>query len=203
MITVLIDPGHGRNTRGKHSPDLRLFEYEWAREMASTVCQALRKRGVDVRVIVPELTDISIRERVRRVNEVCDHVGSRNVLLVSIHVNATGSDAVWRDASGFSVFCSKNASESSHRCARLFTEEARKRNLLGNRAVPKEMFWTWSWTLADIGILRSSRCPAVLTENFFQDTRKDVDFLLSESGKRAIRDLHVSAIMNYINSVSK
>lgn len=40
-------------------------------------------------------------------------------------------------------------------------------------------------------ILKHTKCPAVLTENLFQDNKEDVDFLLSEEGKRAIVDLHV------------
>jgi len=48
-------------------------------------------------------------------------------------------------------------------------------------------------------ILKYTKCPAVLTENLFQDNRTDVDFLLSEAGKRAIVDLHVNGIINYLS----
>lgn len=48
-------------------------------------------------------------------------------------------------------------------------------------------------------ILKHTKCPAVLTENLFQDNRTDVDFLLSEAGKRAIVDLHVNGIVNYLS----
>ena len=48
-------------------------------------------------------------------------------------------------------------------------------------------------------ILKHTKCPAVLTENLFQDNRTDVDFLLSEAGKRAIVDLHVNGIINYLS----
>lgn len=30
---------------------------------------------------------------------------------------------------------------------------------------------------------RDTKCPAILTENLFQDNKEDVDFLLSEKGK--------------------
>ena len=32
-------------------------------------------------------------------------------------------------------------------------------------------------------ILKHTKCPAVLTENLFQDNKEDVGFLLSEEGK--------------------
>ncbi|MBQ0116167.1 MAG: hypothetical protein KBT10_09925 [Bacteroidales bacterium] len=41
-------------------------------------------------------------------------------------------------------------------------------------------------------------CPAVLTENFFQDNRADVDWLLSPEGRAAIVSLHVDSLMLYL-----
>ena len=202
-MIVLVDNGHGIDTKGKCSPDRRLHEYKWAREMARMVVGELRARGIDARLLVPEEKDIPILIRVRRVNTVCDKEGSGNVLLVSIHNNACGNDGQWHDASGFSVFCSKNASSRSKLCASFFTEEAESRRLLGNRSVPAGRFWTWSWTKSDIGILKNSKCPAVLTENLFQDNKADVNLLLSGKGKEDICDLHVQAIFKYIDSQEK
>jgi N-acetylmuramoyl-L-alanine amidase len=50
-------------------------------------------------------------------------------------------------------------------------------------------------------ILRGTLCPAVLTENFFMDNKKDVAYLLSEEGREAIIKCHVNGIINYIESV--
>lgn len=49
-------------------------------------------------------------------------------------------------------------------------------------------------------VLRKTKCPAVLTENFFQDNKEDVAYLLSEDGKQAIVSVHVDGIINYIKS---
>jgi N-acetylmuramoyl-L-alanine amidase len=46
---------------------------------------------------------------------------------------------------------------------------------------------------------RDTKCPSVLTENLFQDNVDDVNYLLSEDGKKTIIDLHVNGIINYIN----
>ena len=40
-------------------------------------------------------------------------------------------------------------------------------------------------------ILKHTRCAAVLTENFFQDNKQNVDFLLSNEGRESIVQLHV------------
>lgn len=199
-MKILIDNGHGINTLGKASPDGRLKEYEWARDIAGRLEAKLKTKGYDVERIVPETNDISITTRCNRVNAICKQVGAKNVVLVSIHNNAAGNGS-WGTAKGFSVFVSKNASSNSKKFASIFTDEAIAREMIGNRSVPAEKYWTWSWTKADIGILKGTACPAVLTENGFMDNKEECDYLLSEQGKQAFVDLHVAAIEKYIKSL--
>ena len=47
-------------------------------------------------------------------------------------------------------------------------------------------------------VLRHSSCPAVLTENLFQDNKDDVAFLESGEGAQAIINLHVEGIFLYL-----
>lgn len=202
-MKVLIDNGHGIDTKGKCSPDGKLREWAWAREVAQMLLEELTHRCIDAQRIVTESEDIDLATRVKRVNAICQHYGKTNCLLVSVHINAAGDDGKWHTANGFSVFCSKNASTNSKRCAALFTNEAEKRNLLGNRSVPAGRFWTWSWTTADIYILKNTNCPAVLTENLFQDNKTDAAWLQTGEGKRTIVELHADAIEKYIKTQAK
>lgn len=197
-MKILIDNGHGDPpiTGGKCSPDKRLKEYYYCREIAQRVSRELSLKGVDTMLLVPEKTDIPLKERVRKVNAWAKKLGSKNVLLVSIHNNAAGADGKWHNASGFSVFVSKNASANSKRLAAIFTENATEMGLMGNRCVPPEKYWVQS-----LAMTRDTSCPAVLTENLFQDNEEEVNFLLSEEGKRAITTLHVNSILQYINSI--
>ena len=199
-MKILIDNGHGANTPGKCSPDGRLREYAWSRECAKRLVAALKKKGYDAELITPEASDVKLQTRVSRVNNICKAVGARNCLLVSIHNNASGSDGKWKDACGWSVFVSKIACENSKKLARMLTAEAMKRELMGNRSVPIQKYWTWSWTDKDIYILEKSACPAVLTENMFQDHKGDVDYLLSEEGMTELVDLHVDGITKYVEA---
>lgn len=123
-MKVLIDNGHGEETLGKCSPDKRLQEYAYCREIARRVSRQLSLHGIDAILITPEEKDVALRERVRRVNGWARKLGKENVLMVSIHNNAAGSDGKWHTATGFSVFISKNASDKSKRLARIFTENA-------------------------------------------------------------------------------
>lgn len=202
-MKILIDNGHGYDTKGKCSPDGRLREYAWARKSARKLAGELKGKGYDAELVTPEERDVPLQTRVSRVNKICSAVGAKNVLLVSIHNNASGGDGKWHDACGFSVFVSKNASENSKKLARIFTAEAMRLELLGNRSVPAAKYWTWSWTKNDIYLLKATNCPAVLTENMFQDHKGDVDYLLSDEGLQELVALHVEAITRYIREVEK
>lgn len=194
-MKVLIDNGHGCDTKGKRSPDGRLYEYQWARIVAKRIEDRLKALGIDAERIVTEDKDVSLTERVQRVNRVCKQLGAKNVCLISIHVNASGCNG-WRSARGFSAWVYTHASKESQRLAQLLFAEADKRRLRGNRSVPACRYWT-----ANFYILRYSACPAVLTENLFQDNRLDVNYLLTEEGKNTIVDAHVEAIKQYISEL--
>lgn len=192
-MKILIDNGHGSNTLGKCSPDGKLREYAWARDIASRLVAELKKRGLDAERIVTEETDISLRERCRRVNAICAKLGSKNVMLISIHINAAKSDGEWHDASGWSGWIAPNASQKSKILAQILYDEAAKRNLKGNRSVPSCRYW-----VGNFAIVRDTNCPSVLTENLFQDNKAEVEFLMSERGKQEIVNLHADAIQKYI-----
>ena len=89
-MKILIDNGHGLMTAGKRSPDGKFREAFYNREIARRVVSDLRDRGLDAEQLLPENDDISLEERVRRVNAACFLLCKRNVILVSIHVNAAG-----------------------------------------------------------------------------------------------------------------
>lgn len=194
MIKVLIDNGHGFDTPGKCSPNRRLLEFRYCRQIADDIVRRLRAEGVDVSLLVPEENDTPLRERTRRVNEWCKELGSANVLLVSVHNNAAGADGKWHSASGWSGWVAPNASEKSKDFARMLCDEAMAAGLMGNRAIPPSKYWTGNFAM-----VRDTKCPAVLTENLFQDNKSDVSFLLSEEGRAAIANIHVQAIKKYID----
>lgn len=197
-IKVIIDNGHGDPplTGGKCSPDGRLKEYYYCREIARRVSRELTLAGIDAILLVPEDADTPLGERVRKVNGWARKLGAGNVVLVSIHNDAAGADGKWHSARGFSVRLSKNASNKSKKLARIFTDNATDMGLMGNRCVPPEKYWVQS-----LAMTRDTACPAVLTENLFQDNREDVDFLLSEEGKQSITKLHVDSVKQYIKSL--
>ena len=57
MIKILIDNGHGVNTKGKQSPDGRLREYAYAREIATRVMTELRGMGYNAERVVEDVAE--------------------------------------------------------------------------------------------------------------------------------------------------
>lgn len=195
-MIILIDNGHGYNTPGKCSPDGKFKEWKKNRELAREIVMELKDDGYDARLIVTEENDISLAERVQRVNYICRKEGTSNVILVSIHSNAAGSDGKWHSARGFSAHVSLNASDKSKRLAKFLWQRAIEYGLKGNRCVPQEMF-----IAQNLYILRHTLCPAVLTENLFYDNQEDLDMLQSQQGHDKIVLAHLRAIRDYIKSL--
>lgn len=191
-MKVLIDNGHGENTPGKRSPDGRLREYAYCREIADRVVVELRKQGIEAERIVKEEIDVPLSERCRRANEAYGESGKK-AILVSIHCDAAGNGSSWMNARGWSVLIAQNASYNSRKLAGCLVEAAYKKGVTVRRPAPYQDYW-----VQNLAICRDTLCPAVLVENFFQDNREDVEFLLSEEGKKCVTDITVEGIINYI-----
>ena len=196
-MKIFIDNGHGLMTAGKRSPDGQFREPFYNREIAKRVVSDLRDRGLDAELLVPEDDDISLAERVRRVNAACFLLGKQNVILVSIHVNAAGNGSKWLNATGWSVYTCKGQT-ASDMLAECLCQAAIK-NFSGRRIRTDMSDGDMDWE-EGFYILRKSLCVAVLTENFFMDSRFDLEYLQSKAGKQAVVDTHVEGIIEYLES---
>lgn len=196
-LVVILDNGHGKNTKGKCSPDKRIMEWEWTRDIAIRIYEELLKEEIDAYLLVPEEKDVSLSERVKREKRVTKEAkaAGKETCLISIHLNAAGGDGKWKNAKGWTGWIAQEASQKSKDLARILYEECEVRELQGNRCVPATKYWTANYT-----IVTNTSCPAVLTENLFQDNQEEVEYLLTEEGKQTIVDLHVAAIKRYMEA---
>ena len=190
-MKVLIDNGHGSNTPGKRSPDGQLREYAYTREIAERLVMELRKNGIDAERIVKEEIDVPLAERCRRANE----YKASEAVLVSIHCNAAGNGSDWMSARGWEAWTSVGKTKADKLATCLY-ENAE--HCLPGMKIRKDMTDGDQDKENGFYILKHTKCPAVLTENLFQDNEEDVEFLLSEEGKLAIVNLHVWGIMKYL-----
>lgn len=197
-MKILVDNGHGVGTYGKCSPDGRLYEYRYTREIAREVVRRLRARGYDAELLVPEDADIRLGERCNRANTWCDRLGTKNVCLVSIHTNAAGAGA-WMKARGWEAWTSVGQTRGDKLAECLY--DAAEKHLPAGTAIRTDRSDGDRDKESNFTILHGSRCAACLTENLFHDNRQDVDYLLSDAGREAIVGLHVEGIVRYAQSM--
>lgn len=200
-MIILLDNGHGAETKGKCSPDGLFREYSYTRRVAAEVCRRLNAAGIDARLLVPEKKDIPLAERCRRVNEICNKVGSHNVCLVSIHNNAAGNGMQWMNATGWEVWTTPGHTDADKLATALYNAASKylpnspfAGTSTANRLLRPDFSDGDPDKEANFYILKHTLCPACLTENFFQDNRQDVSNLLSPQGFEAIVSLHVEAL---------
>ena len=194
-MKILIDPGHGIDTPGKRSPDGLFREYLWNRQVADLILEGLVSAGVDASLVVTETNDVTLRNRVNRVNTICNRVGASNVLLVSVHANAAGNGSAWMNAKGWSCYTSKGKTKSDQVAECLYDAFEAE---FQDRKIRKDMSdGDRDWE-EDFYILQKSKCPAVLLENFFYDNREECAWMLQEETKKRIASAAVKGIIKYI-----
>ena len=194
-MKILIDPGHGIDTPGKRSPDGLFREYLWNRQVADLILEGLVSAGVDASLVVTETNDVTLRNRVNRVNTICNRLGASNVLLVSIHANAAGDGSAWMGAKGWSCYTSKGKTKSDQVAECLYDAFEAE---FQDRKIRKDMSdGDRDWE-ENFYVLQKSKCPAVLLENFFYDNREECAWMLHEETKKRIASAAVKGIIKYI-----
>lgn len=199
-MKILIDPGHGIDTPGKRSPDGLFREYLWNRQVADLILEGLLSAGVDASLVVTETNDVSLRNRVNRVNTVCNRLGASNVLLVSIHANAAGNGSAWMNAKGWSCYTSQGQTESDKVAEFLYKEFEQEFSERRIRTDDRDGDRDWE---DNFYVLQKSKCPAVLLENFFYDNKEECAWMLQDETKRRIAGAAVKGIIKYIKHADK
>lgn len=210
---IILGTAHLTTTPGKCSPDKNFRECVYSREIVKRVCDELSRLGYRVVIDYPDLQPNTqmkgatwkqeqsreLTWRANFVNSLCAKYGTSNCLYVSIHVNAAGADGKWHDARGWAVYTSPGKTKSDLLATCLYNEA---KTLLPHDS---KYYVRSDWSDGDpdyeasFYVLTKTKCPAVLTENLFQDNKDDVAYLTSEIGKQTITKIHVDGIVKYIN----
>lgn len=199
MKTIILGTAHLKSTPGKRSPDGKFREYAYSREVVAAVKAILKDYGYNVFVDVEE-EDLNLNQsqelvlRCKRVNELCKQY--KDCIYISIHVNAAGSGDKWYNATGWSAYTSVGKTGADKLAECLY--DAAKDNLIGKKLRTDMSDGDRDYE-SNLYVLKHTNCPAVLTENFFQDNKDDVDYLTSDQGFHEIVRTHVEGILKYIN----
>jgi len=188
---IILDNGHGGiidgvyQTAGKRSPKWsdgrQLFEGVFNRAIVKGLHELCKANGIKSTILVPELRDTSLSDRVRRANKIYSE--DKSAILISVHANAGGG-------TGFEMFTSIGETKSDKIATILIEEyaksipELRLRKDTSDGDEDKE---------AHFYIIKQTACPAVLIECAFMDTlNPDCEMLMSEETK------FINAIFNGI-----
>lgn len=209
-MIVILGTAHLGTTPGKCSPDKKFRECIFSREIVQRIKQELEANGIttfiDYLPLEPneqmkastykQEQSKELSWRVNYVNSLCSKYGTSNCIYVSVHVNAAGMGTNWMNARGWLVYTSKGNTKSDTLATCLYKEA--KELLPSVRSDFSDGDPDYE---SNFYILAKTKCPAVLTENLFQDNKEDVKFLTSEEGKDAIVKVHVNGIINYIKGI--
>lgn len=199
-MKIAIEGGHGHNTPGKRSPDNSFYEWNFNREIASGIVCRLTALGYDAELTVPEQEDVSLQERCNRVNQLCNLLGTENVIFLSVHANAAGNGSSWMDARGWECYTTPGNTKSDTLATCLYNSAE---NIFQGMKIRKDMSDGDLDKEANFYVIKHTKCPAVLTENFFYDNKEDLAYLQSDEGKKQIIEAHVRGIIDYVEMMKE
>lgn len=199
-IKIILGTAHLSSTPGKRSPDGKFREYAYSRKVCKAIQEELLSRGVDCVIDyidddMPGLT--SSQELVKRVQIVNKLAKKTDCLYVSIHVNASAKSG-WNKATGFSIYTSPGETKSDILATDIFDAAVELLKPLG-KSLRKDTSDGDPDFEENFYVLRKTICPAVLTENFFQNTKSDIEWLESEEGFKTVVAYHVNGIIKYLS----
>lgn len=178
-FTYILDNGHGIDKKGKRSPIWKggdqLLEYDFNRKVLKYLLFMLRQHKISCENLVPEENDISLSERVKRVNEI---VKNKPSVLISIHGNAFTQESVH----GFETHYYDTKSTV---LAKTFQKHLKK--LGKDRGIKQSNFY----------IIKNVNIPAVLTENGFYTNEIECRKMMSPEFQYDIANMHLEAIKEY------
>lgn len=193
---VVLDAGHGGvingvyQTKGKRSPvwddGSQYFEGVGNREIYKKLRAKLTANCIEVYNPNESDIDMPLRTRTSKINDYIKNNPDKRFVGISIHSNGFSKES----AHGWSVYTYTKASEDSKKLSSLLAKEMKvkfpDRRLRGEKTAG---FW----------MVKHTKCPFVLTENFFMTNKDECqNILMSEEQQDKIVDMHFDAIMEFI-----
>ncbi len=195
MATYLIGANdeHGLNppTLGKRTPvmpylNVPIYENQFNRPTKIKFLEACLRQNFDVYDVKPELTDISISQRVARVNR------QNLTALVTFGYNAFGTGNTFNSANGYSAFFSARniKAEQSRALAEEIYEAIGKNTTQRGRGVSN----------LDIGMLSNVNCPSALVEPGFMTYFDEAKLMLDPDFQTKIAEDACQGLCNYLGT---
>lgn len=208
-LAVILDPAHGSNVAGKGSPDgikgnksskYYFREYQWSREFCKYYLEpTLKRHDIQVFYTVDPNNEYEpgLRNRVQMTNKIIKDHPDIHFIFLSPHVNAAGDAKEYKVATGWSIYTTKGENNSDILADCIMTEAEANLPLLNKKIRKYKNEYLKKDVEENFTVIYGANCPAVLTENFFQDCKSDILWLKSNEGKEVLCEIHVDGILNY------
>jgi len=198
----LLDPGHGGLnpdtgkyvTSGKRSPKWedgsQYFEGVGNRDIVKKIKEKCSNAGILALDIVNDWQDVPLSTRVNRANAIYAYYN--NSVYVSVHSNGFSKES----AHGYSVYTSPGQTKSDKYADILLSymelefPDHKLRKDMSDSDMDKE---------AAFYVLRKTKMPAILSENFFMTNKKECDLLLTDDFRDRIANCHFKMIRKIEN----
>ena len=198
----VLDAGHGGVingeyvTQGKRSPiwddGSQYFEEVGNRNICNKLVQKLNKHDIECINIMEGINqDISLPERCAIANKIYDK--NKNMIFISQHSNGFTKES----ANGFSIYTSRGETKSDQ-IATYFYESMEKE--FPKHKSRKDYTDGDADKEANFYVLKHTKSPAILIENFFMTNYKESKQLMSQRFVNRIVESHYLAIKNIEDS---
>lgn len=181
-LVVMLDPGHGKSTGGKRSPDESLMEYEFNRDMANRIKPLLEAAGIEVLLTVTDDTDTPLKDRCAIANE------SQADVFVSVHANAFGRGD-WDPVSGWEIYVYKKGGVA---------QELAK--AIQAATIPKLGLKDRGLKEAEFYVVKNTNIPAVLIEHGFYTNLQEVEKLKSPAFRQQLAEADAAGIVQFFQA---
>lgn len=140
---IILDVAHGKDVKGKASPDGIFREWEWSRQTARRLMTRIIAKNPKYSVICPYLSyrdEPGLLTRVKKYNDICK--GYHETIVLSIHNNAAPKNLCdkdgWNDKiRGIEFYTPRGETKADEYCTLLYNRF--KKNM------PNEKYRTGYW----------------------------------------------------------
>ena len=190
---IATNDEHGLNppTVGKRTPtmpylDRSFYENEVNRQCKLRFLASLSRCGFNVYDVKPEIEDVSVSERVRRVNRI------RANALITFGYNAYGNGATFNNINGFCVFYSPQSRYPSNSKLLSYDVSEGLASLLDGKNL-------YTAPLEDVGVLQSVSCPSCLVESGFMTNFNEAKQMLNPIFCEKVGEGTCKGVCDYFN----
>ena len=184
---------HGINppTPGKRTPivpglNRQIYENEFNRSAKNKFIEACMRNNFSVYDVKPELYDVSINERIRRINR------QRLTLLITFAYNAAANENEFGPANGVEVFYSTRNTQSEN--SRLLSNDVYNKLLQGTQQMGRGV------KTLDVGVLSNVNCPSSLIEAGFMTNLREAGLMINPLFQTEVGEEACKGVCQFLNA---